>query len=176
MGSAALQLLLLVMAAITSGCIRSYEYEHLVLTGEMQATELGSPEGIYHLGVDEFPIRYQLRRPAYVLSAVVDPGANRPNVSFYVVANSADAFSVTGQSIRCGGGFRPLPANDPIRSEFPLGEEQFTWGPAEIGPCRDIHPERVIHLRIASSSGHRYIERIPFRVVRNGTHWEIDAL
>jgi len=141
----------------------------------MQAAAFGSPKGMDYLFVDEFPTRYQLRRQAYVLNAAVDPGANRPNVIFYVVGNGTGAFTVEGRSIRCGGRFRRLSDNDPIRTELPLAREQFTWYPTEGSACRGIDPEKVFHLSISSSSGQRYSEQIPFRVAQNGTHWVMDG-
>lgn len=159
------------------GCVpRPFPYEHLVLAGEMKPTGYGGPSGIEYIGVDDYPTRYELRRPEYTLHAVIAPMSNMPNVVFYVVGRSDDAFTVTGSSIRCGGGFRRIGKGDPIRADLPLAEEQFHWIPEPSGPCADVDPPQVIHLTVTSSSGARHTETIPFTVVRDGIHWELDAL
>jgi hypothetical protein len=159
------------------GCVpRPFPYEHLVLAGEMSPTKYGGPGGMHYIGVDDYPTRYELRRPEYTLHAAIAPTANTPNMVFYVVGRSDDAFTVTGSNIRCGGAFMRIPRNDPIRAELPLAEEQFRWMPEPSAACADVDPPQVIRLTITSSSGARHTEAIPFIVVRNGIHWELDAL
>lgn len=112
-------LMLLVSLVVLSGCVRTSPYEHFDFSPSMTVTEVGKPEGIDTIGVDEYPIRYQLQRKAYTLHAVVDPYSNAPAVVFWPVDSAASVLPVEAQPIRCRGAFRYLAKGAQLRKEFP---------------------------------------------------------
>lgn len=169
--------MVLVSFVSLTGCVRTSAYEHFDFSPSMTVTEVGKPEGIYTIGVDEYPIRYQLQREAYTLHAVIDPDSNRPAVVFWAVDSTGSVLPVEAQPIRCRGGFRYLGKGAQLRKEFPV-EKEFVWIPTSVGPCRVENANEsglfTLELSIGDSRWTTYDESVIFRVVRNGLQWELD--
>lgn len=172
-------LILLVSLVGLSGCVRTSAYEHFDFSPSMTVTEVGKPEGIDTIGVNEYPIRYQLQRKAYTLHAVIDPYSNNPAVVFWAVDSTGSVLPVEAQPIRCRGAFRYLGKSAQLRRKFPV-EKEFVWLPTSVGSCRTENANESgpfeLNLRIGEPNWTGYEESLVFRVVRNGLQWEFDSV
>ena len=155
---------------------RDFPYYVMTLEGDIVPVEYGLPEDLDTRGVDEFPVRYELRRSGYTVHAAVDQSAHSPTFVFWATDSSLAPLAVSGKGIRCVGGFRPLLDNDPMKQKYPFAYHEFTWVPA----CSAVIPDEAfqgeIVLDINGSDGTPIREIILFRVVRNGTKRVYDAI
>lgn len=173
-----LRSLVLVTAAwCLAACVpRDFPYYVMMLEGDIVPVEYGLPEDLSTRGVDEFPVRYELRRPGYTVHAAVDRSAHMPTMVFWATDSQGGPLPVTGQFIRCIAGFVPLLENDPMRSKFPYAEHRFSWVPCRGATIPDDAFQNDVVLDIESAEGTSIREVIPFRVVRNGTNRVYDAI